>query len=137
MEKNVLFQFHGFKSNTAFRLSEIYLNTATSFNDDIQGTASVVLAGILASNQITGKNKLSEHRFMFTGSDRYIYGITDLLIVAMMQETPEMTLKEAKEKIFFVDSKGLVSSQQPFSVDRKKWSFMHDLKGLLNYTGPG
>jgi malate dehydrogenase (oxaloacetate-decarboxylating)(NADP+) len=134
--RTVLFQFEDFGNTNAFRLLERYRNTATSFNDDIQGTASVVLAGLLASNQLTGKNKLAEHRFLFLGAGEAGTGIADLIASTIVQQSPELTLKEAKERSFFVDSKGMVCSERK-NLEHHKLPFAHDLKTLLGYNGPG
>jgi malate dehydrogenase (oxaloacetate-decarboxylating)(NADP+) len=134
--RSVLFIFHGLEKNNAFCMLERYRNTTTSFNDDIQGTASVVLAGLLASNQLTGKNKLSEHRFLFLGAGEADTGIADLIASSIVQQSPELTLKEAKERSFFVDSKGMVCSERK-NLEHHKLPFAHDLKTLLGYNGPG
>jgi hypothetical protein len=134
--RSVLFIFHGLEKNNAFCMLKRYRNTATSFNDDIQGTASVVLAGLLASNQLTGKNKLSEHRFLFLGAGEADTGIADLIASTIVQQSPELTLKEAKERSFFVDSKGMVCSERK-NLEHHKLPFAHDLKTLLEYNGPG
>jgi len=126
--KNILIQFEDFGNKNAFRLLESFRNRACTFNDDIQGTASVALAGLKASNKITNKS-LSDHTFLFLGAGEAGTGIAKLIAYAISMETG-VPMKEARKKIFFFDSKGLVCKARLSQLQEHKIDYAHEFEHL-------
>jgi malate dehydrogenase (oxaloacetate-decarboxylating) len=102
---NVLLQWEDFSKHNAGRLLERYRDRLCTFNDDIQGTAAVTLAGLLAAMDVIGA-KLGEQRIVLLGAGSAAIGISDQLVAAMISEG--RSEREARSAIWLVDSRGLV-----------------------------
>ena len=102
-------QFEDFSNRNGKRLLDRYVSSETAFNDDIHGVAASTLAGIIAAESKTGKSA-SEHTYLIAGAGETGTGIGDMIAeyIATTSE-PKSTVVEARRKIFFVDSKGLVT----------------------------
>lgn len=112
----VVLQWEDFLKGNAIHQLQRFRDELCTFNDDIQGTAGVVVAGIYAALRITGL-RMRDQRIVFAGAGAAGQGIADLLVMAMMEDG--LTRPEAVARIWTTDSRGLVTRRRENLEDFK------------------
>jgi malate dehydrogenase (oxaloacetate-decarboxylating)(NADP+) len=133
-------QWEDFANINAVPILTRYRDKTCTFNDDIQGTAGIALAGILAASRLTGQ-KLTEQRFLFLGAGSAATGIAELISLAMAREG--MDLAEARRHNALFDINGLLVTsrtdlaefQKPFAQDRALVSTLVEAVEAVRPTG--
>lgn len=113
----VLIQLEDFGNVNAFRLLAQYRDRACLFDDDIQGTGAVAVAGILSALRISG-GKPSEQKLLFLGAGEAAIGVADVFVSALVQEgvVPE----QARQQCWFVDTQGLLIANRETIAEQKR-----------------
>ena len=127
---DALIQFEDFANTNAFRLLNKYRNRVCTFNDDIQGTAAVALAGLYSALRITG-SPLREQRILCFGAGEAATGICDLVVASAMKDGASES--EARRQCWLFDSRGLVVSSREDLAEHKR-PYAHDHAPLTDFV---
>ncbi|XP_019184928.1 PREDICTED: NADP-dependent malic enzyme-like isoform X2 [Ipomoea nil] len=122
--EKILIQFEDFANHNAFDLLAKYRTTHLVFNDDIQGTAAVVLAGLVSALKVLG-GALIDQTFLFLGAGEAGTGIAELIALEISKKSG-VAIDEARKKIWLVDSKGLIVSSRLESLQQFKQPWAHE-----------
>jgi malate dehydrogenase (oxaloacetate-decarboxylating)(NADP+) len=113
----VIVQFEDFNNASAFRLLQRYRDQLCCFNDDVQGTGAMGLAGLYSAGRITGRG-LAAQRILFVGAGEACLGIGATVVAAMQRDG--LSEGEAKQRCLFIDSKGLVAASRSDLPEHKR-----------------
>ena len=132
---NVLIQFEDFLTSNAYALLNKYRDRVLCFNDDIQGTAAVALAGVYSSTRLTGV-PFRDLRIMFLGAGSAATGIADLMTMALVEAG--LSLEEARRRLWFVDVNGLIVQERtdlmphnlPYAHEHRRLGFLDAIDAI-------
>lgn len=126
---SALCQWEDFSKQNAFGIRDRYLDSLISFNDDIQGTGAITLAAILSAMKIK-HSSLKDQTFVIHGAGAGGVGIGEQIKVALMEEG--VSEQEAIEKIFTIDSRGVVTTDRDIESYKKKFAKDKEQLSWLN-----
>ncbi len=129
----VVLQWEDFlKENALFQLAR-FRDQLCTFNDDIQGTAGVVLAGLMSALRLTG-SRLRDQRVVFAGAGASTQGIAELLVTAFAEDG--LSRDEAVRRIWTIDTHGLVTRCRP-QLESFKATYARSAEEVAELRGQG
>ena len=131
---HALLQWEDFKQHNAIRLLDMYRHRITSFNDDIQGTAAVVMGGVYSALRILDE-PLGDQRLVFLGAGAAGIGIARLVKAQMVKEG--VTEDRIRHAIVQLDSRGLTYlGREPLDADKEEFALTPDVMEAYGFE-PG
>jgi malate dehydrogenase (oxaloacetate-decarboxylating) len=125
----VVLQWEDFLKGNALHQLARFRDQLCTFNDDIQGTAAVVLAGLYGALRITGQ-RMRDQRVVFAGAGASAQGISDLLVAAFVEDG--LSREEAIRRIWTTDSRGLVTGDRP-QLESFKATYARPVEEVIGY----
>ncbi|HYA59505.1 MAG TPA: NAD-dependent malic enzyme [Burkholderiaceae bacterium] len=104
---DAILQFEDFNNANAFGLLARYRDRLCCFNDDVQGSGAMALAGLYSSGRLTNR-KMAQERILFVGAGEACLGIGAAIVAALQRDG--LNLEQARSRCLFIDSKGTVVS---------------------------
>jgi malic enzyme len=126
---NAVLQWEDFLKGNAIKQLQRFRDKLCTFNDDIQGTAGVVLSGLFCSLRIT-KKSMRDQLVVFAGAGASAQGISDLIATAMMEDG--LSREQAIKRIWTTDSKGLVTKART-NLEDFKATFARETEEVATY----
>ncbi len=124
-----LIQFEDFLTPNAYKLLHRYEEQVLCFNDDIQGTAAVSLAGLIAATRISG-TAMKDQRILFLGAGSAATGIGGLIEEALVREG--LSEQDARKRLWFCNSSGLLTASSDRIADHnRRYAHEHEPMSML------
>ncbi|GBF06855.1 malate dehydrogenase [Deinococcus aerius] len=128
-----IIQWEDFARGTAFRVLERYRKVVPSFNDDIQGTGAMALAGLISASRLKGE-RLQDQTFVVVGAGAGGIGVAGAIRQGLMQAG--LSYAEANARVYVVDRHGLLMHDQP-GLEAYQFSFARHAGDISGWTYEG